>query len=216
MMLRFLLRPVLALSLLLALPGWLIRPQPYAEPDLNLFFATSEDCVLPCFMGIHPGETHLEQAMSILRNHPWVDSYGIVAFEPRRTGFAEGRLDWTWSGLQPAEIDGSQPGQLEFAQTWTESVVSSLSVQTQWRTPLVQDWLEQPLRSKTSVVWNSQLRFVVEYALPARSTLLRVSTWMDCPATLLDLWHSRAIIRLSPWTESTSGPVVLQELLAPC
>ncbi len=73
----------------------LIRAQPYDDHELRALLMP-EDCEMPCFMGIRPGITTVDEAASLLVKHPWVKE--IV-----RTG---GSLDWYWNGHEPAFLDG--------------------------------------------------------------------------------------------------------------
>src|SRR5690606_25048567 len=71
-MFRLLLRPILLLTLLAALTIVLIRAQPYDDSDLRAFLTPPEGCPAPCFMGIRPGVTTVEEAIAILEGHEWV------------------------------------------------------------------------------------------------------------------------------------------------
>jgi hypothetical protein len=78
-MLRLLLRPILLLTLLAALPIVLIRAQPYDDSDLRTFLTPPEGCPAPCFMGIRPGVTTVDEAVTILEGQEWVQS--VRAFQ---------------------------------------------------------------------------------------------------------------------------------------
>jgi hypothetical protein len=73
-MFRLLLRPILLLTLLAALPIFLIRAQPYDDSDLRAFLTPPESCPAPCFMGIRPGVMTPEQANRILEQMGWTQT----------------------------------------------------------------------------------------------------------------------------------------------
>lgn len=59
-------------------------------------------------MSITPGDTSSEDALGILDTHPWVESF------VRSRGMEQDSaiIRWSWSGSQPALIDGRREGQL--------------------------------------------------------------------------------------------------------
>src|SRR5688572_7331340 len=61
--------------------------------DLIALLNYSDDCKAPCFMGITPRVTTIDEAYSILENHEWVDSVRLnQQFDERKN------LSWKWSG----------------------------------------------------------------------------------------------------------------------
>jgi hypothetical protein len=104
---RLVLTALVALTLLFTVCIGLIHAQPYDDTDLRTFLMPSGDCVMPCFMGIRPGITRIDDALNIVHTHPWVDSYtthfstnGVVL------------ITWSWSGQQPDYIDSRVVGGL--------------------------------------------------------------------------------------------------------
>jgi hypothetical protein len=83
----------------------LIRAQPYDDHALRALLMP-EDCEMPCFMGIRPGVTMVDEAVRLLQANAWVSSVE-----------QDGTVDirWTWSGLQPRFILDSKPGYLTIA-----------------------------------------------------------------------------------------------------
>ncbi len=82
---------------------FLIHTQPFDEATLKSVFIP-DTCAMPCFMGIQPGLTTLDDAKEALQKHVWV---GKLIWKPEGNIFG-----WTWSGQQPALIDASQTGSL--------------------------------------------------------------------------------------------------------
>ncbi len=69
------------------------------EPDIvQEFFDTPEDCAPPCWLGIRPGETDVDEALRTLRGHPWVrnvqTSFNI---DLRIRQPINGYITWHWS-----------------------------------------------------------------------------------------------------------------------
>jgi hypothetical protein len=79
-MMTYLFRWILFLSILLALPVLLIRAQPYDDSELRAFLTPPEGCPAPCFMGIRPGVTTFDEAVTILEQHEWVNRVALSEF----------------------------------------------------------------------------------------------------------------------------------------
>jgi hypothetical protein len=62
----------LALTLLFASVATLIQRAPYHAPALRALLLP-DDCPIPCFIGIQPGVTTADEAIAILRRHPWIN-----------------------------------------------------------------------------------------------------------------------------------------------
>lgn len=69
----------------------LIRAQPYDDSELREFLTPPQGCPAPCFMGIRPGVTRVDEALAILENHEWVSNVRVE----NKT------IRWDWSGQQP-------------------------------------------------------------------------------------------------------------------
>lgn len=74
----------------------LIHSRPYDDSALRAFLVPSDGCSPPCFMGIWPGETTVQDAAVILEGHLWVRSIARGAF-----GSGIEYIRWTWNGSQP-------------------------------------------------------------------------------------------------------------------
>jgi hypothetical protein len=71
---RLLFSSAILLTLLFAACIGIIRAQPYDNSDLSAFLTPPEGCPMPCFMGIRPGVTTVEEAIAILEAHEWIDT----------------------------------------------------------------------------------------------------------------------------------------------
>lgn len=71
-MLRVWLRLIGFLTAVWALPILILRAQPYKAGDLRAFLTPPAGCPAPCFLGVQPGITRLDEAQIILEAHPWI------------------------------------------------------------------------------------------------------------------------------------------------
>src|SRR4051812_31653625 len=102
-MIRFTLRAIFALMLLLTLVVGVIIAQPHDDSVMRAFFALP-DCAAPCFLGIRPGVTTTAEAIAILQAHPWVKGVSPAASTFGNGARAYTNIYWSWSGQQPAFI----------------------------------------------------------------------------------------------------------------
>lgn len=100
--LRPLLTAALLLTLLFAACIGLIHAQSYDDSGLRAFLAPPEGCPAPCFMGIRPGVTTVEEAIAVLEAHEWIDT--VSRYEITE-GLGVASLTASWSGAQDEWID---------------------------------------------------------------------------------------------------------------
>lgn len=207
-MLRLLLRYALGSSLLLVLPLWLIRAQPHDNQVLAALLTLPEDCAAPCFMGIRPGTTTMEQALSILQTHPWAEV--VQQGYPRhdiwpRSGFRD--LSWTWSDAVSDEIDTRYPGTIVFVDSGDATVVEFLRIHTRLPLPLVEASLGTALGG--ALTWESgttALRYWALYSVEPDQRVIGVTTLIPCPFNLLNYGYSQAELILTAQTFRYGGP----------
>ncbi|MBN8621261.1 MAG: hypothetical protein J0L63_20275 [Anaerolineae bacterium] len=70
----FFVRLSILVTFLFTIPLAVIHVQPYDDSDLRTILLP-EDCPAPCFLGITPGITPIDEALQILETHTWVESY---------------------------------------------------------------------------------------------------------------------------------------------
>jgi hypothetical protein len=131
-MMGLLLKAAAVLTILFAACVALIRAQPYDDTQLRAFFTPSGNCPRPCFMGIRPGVSTVEEAMAILEAHDWIA--GVNRYEAT-DGRGVTSLTAAWSGAQPDFIDSSE-------ELWLgveDNTVQGVFVST--RIPLARTWL---------------------------------------------------------------------------
>jgi hypothetical protein len=97
-MTQLIIRMILLLLPVFALMVGLIRAQPYQNEEVRAFLAPPEGCAPPCWQGIRPGITTLDEARSI------VERYGVLQGPPSVQR-------WEWNGTSPSFIQ-SEIGRL--------------------------------------------------------------------------------------------------------
>ena len=93
-MIRPLLRLTLPLVALFIGVLIVIQAQP-AEGDVRDFLLPTEGCMMPCWLGIQPGVTTLEQALTILKTHRWFGQIEQIEHAPYTY------IYWEWSAQKP-------------------------------------------------------------------------------------------------------------------
>src|SRR5690349_2597637 len=91
-MTRYYLRLVILPFLVIALGLLLVRAQPYDDHELRELLLP-EGCPMPCFMGIRPGITAVDEAIKILETSNWVDK---IDYRP-----GDRIMQVTWSSNAP-------------------------------------------------------------------------------------------------------------------
>jgi hypothetical protein len=207
--LRLLLRIMLPLAALLLLPVLLIRAQPYDDREVQSLLTPPQGCPAPCFMGIRPGVTTINEATDTLRTHAWVEDFTALGTQRDSRGrFIYSEIRWNWSDAAPVEINHIEPGRMYFMQPdplYDLLVVQTIQVETRLRTWLVEQWFGQPASSSMSY-HNRRLGYSVMFVPDEQPTLVVISTALMCPATLMHYWDSRA--RLTLTVPYSIGPYI--------
>jgi hypothetical protein len=99
MLIRFLLKLTLLLTLIFAALVGLIRAQPYDDSELRAFLTPPDGCPMPCWQGIRPGITTFEEVRAIIENHPWITNIEYVGSVNESPQSAQ--IFWDWNGSQP-------------------------------------------------------------------------------------------------------------------
>jgi len=173
-----------ALTLLFSVCIGLIRAQPHDTRVIRDFLAPPEGCAMPCFIGIRPGTTTLDDAMRILSQNAWIGGVSVPGeFDvENRSGF----LYWHWSGEQPAFIDTMRSSRMRVYR----GVVDSISIQT--NAPFGEVWmsLDQPERGELLFSASEYLRMSALHDAIYWQGALSVQSVIRCPLTLQDWWDA--------------------------
>jgi hypothetical protein len=93
------------------------------DHDLRgLLVPHQDDCPAPCFMGIRPGVTSLDQAIYVLEEHEWVGhvNYSDIALPDQI-------IWWDWTETSPLFVDSVIPGRLDIAGGIASRITISLN-----------------------------------------------------------------------------------------
>ncbi len=189
-MVRFLITPVIPLVLLFSAFIALIYDHPHDDSDLQALLF-SGDCALPCFMGIRPGITTVQEAYDLLERHPWVDH---VKQHIWFSGPNNNLFSWTWSGQQPAFINSAAPGVFSAHGSLVDVVQVSTTI------PLGAFWLRR--RPQQGLVADEPGEF--SYSAVYFDGALEVQTFLFCPLRLEAFWQARTQLQISMY-ESRTG-----------
>lgn len=176
LLVRLALIPVLVFAVALAATH--ARP---LMPGMDGLLAPSPGCSGDdlCFLGIRVGATTIPQAISLLDASRWVGELD--------THIAT-QVSWTWSGAQPAYIDGSVPG---YVLTRTYGAVSVIRFKTRYNYADV--WLELGT-PPTGYALRQADGFLHGVYYPKYSLL--AINFTHCPARLIDFWTLPVVIQL--------------------
>jgi len=89
--------PLVFAGALLAVRAALLHALP-ASDDVRRFLLPAPDCAMPCWQGIQPGVTTVDQASALLGANPWIEGLQIVERPPSTY------LYWNWSNQKPAFV----------------------------------------------------------------------------------------------------------------
>jgi hypothetical protein len=106
---RLVARLALPILVVTGLATLLICAPRYDPGSVSAFFANS--CTaMPCWQGIRPGVTTFNQALSLLRAHPWINEVSEVYASPRSDAKGTILIYWTWSADYPFGGSASPQG----------------------------------------------------------------------------------------------------------
>ena len=108
---------------ILALAQSAILGQPRDEAAMRAFFTPPIGCHAPCFLGIRPGVTTYNEALTILRAQPWIDGIRDEV----------NALSWTWNGKQPGFVSDFENNFLLARIDFAEGVVETIRIPTTTR-----------------------------------------------------------------------------------
>ncbi len=88
-----------------------IRAQPYNDHGVQALLSPTDECAAPCFLGIEPGVTPIDTVLARLEASEWIEDVEIF-YGNTLTSTGNIRIQWTWSGQQPAYINGDVGGRI--------------------------------------------------------------------------------------------------------
>lgn len=189
---KFALLLIVVLATIMSVWVGLLRARPYDAPFSDEYqaqiraFLHPDSCDpptrtrTPCFLGLRPGETTLDEALDILDHHAWVaglDAYG------------DDSQFIYWSGAQPDFIDASEPGMVVIE----NGIVNKLRIPTRIRFGDLWLLMGQPQRGGFLYVRDRPIAHFAQYS---RHLMARVA--MQCPASLPRLWYEPSLMIVGP------------------
>lgn len=185
----------LALVLAALLSGALVTARALAHDDADLrAFLSDGGCALPCWYGIRPGETRMEDAIAILRAHPWVARQMVDAdiSSPNR----EGALWWRWNGSQPAYIDGARDGRLAMRGNIVQYIVLPTTI-PMGDIHVLFGRPERGMMARSGEYPGMVYLYAVFGGVQARNAAA-------CPVWVADIWRAPVQLNLTPITDAAA------------
>lgn len=192
-MARLLLRLILALTLLFVLALSIVQTLVWQgdrglAPVRAALFTV--DCKPPCFLGIRPFATGVNEAVQMLRKHPWVNLPANTP--PVISDTWSGVIVWSWNGNQPPWISSLSSGSVRLR----NGIVELIEIPTMLTYSDI--WLlfghpdEGALNPRRSVASHPSLFHYVFY----RVDTLGVRLETDCPLRPVALWDAKVTLLL--------------------
>lgn len=202
---KFLAAVAVALTLGFALLIGAIRARAYDSDSLRRFFH-AEGCPMPCWHGIQPGITPVDDAVRRLEAIPWVRSpLDIVSASGSLYGDT-GYVRWRWDDSYPLPPDALVPplGMLIVE----DSVVQQIYLTTYLQVGDVWLALGRPQGGTVDFVKESDAPMLVLNNAAYLDGALLVMSYTGCPMRRSDVWrsptflwlrHDRADLRFDPY-----------------
>lgn len=205
MMPRFYLRLLLIPFLLFSTALLIVRAQAYDNLELSQLLLP-EGCPAPCFMGIRPQATTMDDAVQILKANPWVQ-----AVDYDQTNNPSGYISWTWSDQQPSWIIGEDRGEIRGA----DNLVKAITVYTNIPLGDTQLVLGPPEFEIIDPERDQEGLISLYMAFYSRRGLL-IENWQRCQVT--EPLRNKVIIKVSAAsTTANSKPIhSLKDLFRVC
>ncbi len=167
------LKSVLPLAVVFTLFIGVIRAQPYDDRALRMFLLPPEGCPAPCWMGIRPGVTHVDEAIRLLEAHEWIEAV-------RKSGAF---YDLRWSGAQPDWID------TDFANHFRASALIVESIRL--RTHLTIGTVFLTMGRPQGGVMNSPLNFAgLRHTARYNVNGMEINSLTTCPIEQDSVWRT--------------------------
>lgn len=187
-MARGLLRFALPLYLIFVALTLVLHLRPHDDSALRAVFVSSDDCMLPCWQGIHPGVTSGEEAVNILENHEWVRYVRV------RGDFGAGKpgtITWTWNGTQPATL-GFDGGRVLVIDNVVEYVrlFTTLGFGDIWM------GFDQPEQGRLEGPSGSATRPEMFHQASYWGGMLMVESIVYCPVGFATVWNTPVTVEL--------------------
>ncbi|MBI1278950.1 MAG: hypothetical protein GC179_12550 [Anaerolineaceae bacterium] len=165
----------------------LIHTQAYDDHELRqLLFPNG--CDEPCFMGIQPGITTIDEAKKILETSGWAKRVVLSSGINQTASETFLSVSWEWNGSHSPLLDATYPA---YALSYTQdihAVVNEIHVSTMIPTGAVNLLLQRPNSYSFST-------FRPAFTTPSRPFYVSIGydkvearTYLGCPVNMRELW----------------------------
>lgn len=190
-MTRFFVRMAVVLMVLFTVALVLIRTQPYDNSRMEALESLMLGCRSACFMGIYPKQTTVEEAITILKAHVWVEDVKPAYMDKASAYWGE--ISWKWKlntplfGLLPS--GESFTGRVRIVGGVVEEIHVSTNVELY---QLWLDWKAPPyFRLDTLATFTTLEPFPpVLYHLDYPASGISAKGIKICP-NLVDIWDTQ-------------------------
>ncbi len=211
-MFRLLLRVALLLPILTGALIVLMHGQAYDDARIMGFFDRQTCTPMPCWQGIRPGETKINQALAILRRHPWVDKVSEVYPVPYAGNTTTILIYWTWSSAYPfaGSLNYSEQGIIITEKGWVRQIylTSSIPFGDLWLALGGADGGAVEYQFDTQSVRMDNTALFADEGVAATAMLTT-----DCSYTYPDLWRTPVYMWLKTGSALGTGDVAFSAYL---
>lgn len=195
-LLRLYMRLTSGLLLLLSITLVLIRAQPFEYSGLSSLMIT-DNCLQPCFMGIHPGITTANEARAILDQRGLVSQWIDLPQPAEQSGDAasSGVLRWHWSIKRPALFTGVEANLVYNRKTGIVMTFGLMSTRLSLGNLLVE--LGQPAIGFMNASVNDRDRPIFTHVAGYPQWHLNLVSNIQCPMSLRQLWDAPVTLELA-------------------
>jgi hypothetical protein len=188
----------LALTGIFAAALALTHAMPYNGDDLQALITPPANCAVPCWNGVQPGVTTVNEAVAILQADPTVADYLV----------SPGKISWWWNGEQSPLLDATGRafhGRMEYALVNGQDTITSVVLDTNVLMGDVRLTLGEPEALTLYTVHGQETA--------QRSGIVHVATYgglyvfnvLDCPMNGDDFWASPSYIAFGAPTLAFGG-----------
>ncbi len=149
-----------------------IRARPYSDNDFRSFFLPPEDCLKPCWQGIRPGNTTINEAVMILETSAWAQN---IVVDKRK-------ISWLWRGNHPESVDTDTPGTMYISNNRIAAIIVPINVAF----GDLQLFFGQP-RWRSAGKFNHNVS--VQFTYPHE--YLTLSVRLECPMNIVSFWNAQ-------------------------
>ncbi len=220
-MLNFYARLMLISLLIFTATLLLVHTQPYDDYELRQLLP--ENCPAPCFMGIRPGVTTLEEARNILKASGWADHIVLNSGLNLTASETFISLNWEWNDNRSPLLDATSPAfMLGFKQDM-HAVVDEIYVSTLMPVGLMSLLLESPQRYTFGTLFpKASLTAKILSRISILYDKVEASVNLVCPLKFSRLWTLRSSLYFyseAPVNEDIhtwDNPAIIRTLKSVC